>query len=204
MRNSYSQFAETLSDSNVWMQRKVSSMLERDGKTLPAECLNSRDPLYMLLKSFYREPSVIWKLGGDGSAIRLYSHLNKRVDLFDLSFYDDPDFSPSVRYLMEHSIDEIFAGKNPDMVPDSISIIQDGGGIVEINFKCSDKLKAAGVDESYFLNRDLYEAVFGVKIVGRDEKYLIGYTMGDNQEPFVKSYSADGTTCEAKFSFKKD
>ncbi len=75
---------------------------------------------------FYYEPKVFWTLGGNGTTIRLFTDLDEKISLFDLSFYENPKNDPTVKYLTEHSIDEIFAGKNPDMVPDNVCIVEGG------------------------------------------------------------------------------
>ena len=60
---------------------------------------------------FYYEPKVFWTLGGNGTTIRLFTDLDEKISLFDLSFYEDPKNDPTVKYLTKHSIDEIFADK---------------------------------------------------------------------------------------------
>lgn len=192
--------AKEISDSSYWIQKRLLSKLE-PRETPRRVDDNAKTPEERLLDAIYYEPKVFWTLGGNGATIRLFTtDLDDKVRLFNLSFYEDPKDNPTVKYLTEHSIDEIFAGKNPDMMPDSVCIVEGGDGIIEINFKCSEKLKVAGVDESFLLNRDLDEARIGVVVEGHGSKeLLIGYTKSDKQEPYVKTYCGDRVTSHMTF-----
>ena len=192
--------AKEISDSNYWIQKRLLPKLE-PRETPRRVDDDAKTPEERLLDAFYYEPKVFWTLDGNGATIRLFTDLDEKISLFDLSFYEDPKNDPTVKYLTEHSIDEIFAGKNPDMIPDNVCIVEGGDGIIEINFKCSEELKAAGVDESFLLNRDLDEARFGVMVKGHgSEKHLIGYTKSDKQEPYVKTYYENGVTSQMTFN----
>ena len=188
-----------ISDSSYWIQKRLLSKLEprETPRRVDDDAKTSEE---RLLDAIYYEPKVFWTLGGNGATIRLFTDLDDKVRLFNLSFYEDPKDDPTVKYLTEHSIDEIFAGKNPDMMPDSVCIVEGGDGIIEINFNCSEELKAAGVDESFLLNRDLDEARFGVMVEGHgSEKHFIGYTKSDKQEPYVKTCYENGVTSRMTF-----
>lgn len=154
-----------------------------------------------LLDAFYYEPKVFWTLGGNGAAIQIFTEFEDKINLFDLSFYEDQENDPTVRYLKEHSVKDIFAGKNPDMVPEKVCIVEGGDGIIEINFRCSKELQVAGVDDRFLLNRDLEDARFGVTTKGSgSEKYVVGYTKSEKQEPYVKTYYENGVTSLATFT----
>ena len=184
---------KSLSDSRYWIQKRLLPKLKpRDDLKRVNDC--EKSPMERLLDAFYYEPKVFWKLGGD-EEILLFTDLDDKIGLLDFSFCTDPENDPTVKYLNEHSIDKIFTGKNPDMMPDSVCIVEGGNGIVEINFKCSEKLKATGVDGSFLLNRNLDDPKFGVMVKGHgSEKHIIGYTDSDEQEPFVKTYYENGVT----------
>lgn len=191
--------AREISDSSYWIQKRLLSKLgpRETPRRVDDDAKTSEEKL---LDAIYYEPKVFWTLGGNGATIRLFTDLDDKVRLFNLSFYEDPKDNPTVKYLTEHSIDEIFAGKNPDMMPGSVCIVEGGDGIIEINFKCSEELKAAGVDESFLLNRDLDEARFGVMVEGHgSKKLLIGYTKSDKQEPYIKTCYGNGATSHMTF-----
>ena len=126
--------------------------------------------------------------------------MENKIDLFcSPEYLGYTDSAPEFKHLEEH-IDDIFAGNNPDMMLDSVSIVErcEGcGAVIELNFKCSPELKAAGADGYYFLlNRELDDAKFAVVCDADPDPriYLIGYSKTGKQEPYVKIFYANGST----------
>ncbi len=146
------------------------------------------------LSSLFSPEETLWTLGEDGSAIQIVTDIGGwKISLLNLSDKDDT----TVKYLWNHDVGEIFAGKNPDMMPNYIDIIDagDGNGVVRINFKCSEKLKSEGIDDSFNLNYELDNPSFSVIVEGRDsDKYTIGYHKDEEKLiPYVEIQFSDGT-----------
>lgn len=189
--------ATEISDANYWIQKRLLLKLEPyEPRMVDDDAKTSEE---RLLEAFHYVPKVFYTLGGNGASVWLLGNPNpnKMIDVFDLSFYEDPENDPTVKYLRSHSIDDIFIGKNPDMVPESICIVEGGNGIVEINFRVSEELKANGVEGSFLLNRNK-KGGLGVMINGR--YHVVGYTDSDEQNPYVRVCFGDGVSCQMVFS----
>lgn len=147
------------------------------------------------LLSMFSPDETLWTLGKDGSAIQIVTDIGGRwkMSLLNLSNTDDT----TIKYLWNHDVGEIFAGKNPDMIPNYIDIIDagDGNGVIMINFKCSEKLKSEGIDDCFSLNYELDNPSFSVIVEDRDStKYTIGYHKDEKELiPYVKIQFSDGT-----------
>lgn len=147
-----------------------------------------------LLDALFCEAKVLWTLGDTGATIQIFSELKDKTNLFNLSFYEDQENEPTVRYLKEHSMKDILAGRNPDMIPEKVCIVGDGNGVVEVHFRRSKKLQDAKVDDVFYLNRDLENPRFGVIVTGdNSEKYVVGYSDTEKQEPYIKTYHDNDT-----------
>lgn len=137
----------------------------------------------------------VWKIGGEDRTFMIQTDLEDKTTLFDLGVYADPENEPTVLYLKDH-IEDILAGKDPEMQPSSITLCSCFGGPITImlEFKCSERLKVMGVDDFFLLNPRLDDPSFDVIVFqGNDPLniFTVGYTQ-DKQDPFVESLGPNG------------
>ena len=144
---------------------------------------DNRSPEERLLDSIFREPRVFWTTG-DNVKVQIFTEYEDKSSLFYLSDCTNS----TIQYLNSHSLEDIFTGKNPDMLPIEVRIIEGGDGIIEFRFQLSSELEAAGIEDSFLLNRDLEEPRFGIilKRGHRSERFIIGYTPDEFQKPYLK------------------
>ena len=157
-----------------------------------------KSPEEKLLDEIYYVPRVFWAIGENGERIRIFTEFKEKAELFDLSFYEDNKNDPTIKYLKTHSVESILAGRNPDMAPKMVRIVEGGDGIVQIVFNCSKKLRDAGVDDVFLLNRALEDSKFCVMLAHDDDMaHMVGYDK--DSQPYVRKYYPDGTMCHMTF-----
>lgn len=149
---------------------------------------------------------LVWRIGGDGSQIRLYTDLENKTELFDFSVYENPETQPTYIYLKKNA-QNVFSGKDPDMQPKMVSFVSEDDDIITIlvEFSCSEELRKAGVDDTFILNSNLANPRFGVSTHSEGSKpryFLVGYTQDEEMNPYVTFYhdANHATTMTLRFN----
>ena len=156
-------------------------------------------PEEKLLDEICYIPRVFWAMGESGERSRIFAESKDKTKLFDLSFYEDAKNDPTIKYLKTHSVENILAGRTPDMTPKMVRIVEGDDGIIQIVFDCSRRLQDAGVDDTLFLNRDSEDPKFCVILADDDDMvHVVGYDKGSGK-PYVRKYYPNGTMCHMTF-----
>ena len=138
---------------------------------------------------------VLWSLECEGTdSFTIYPFTWNTHEVMVLLGYSE-SWSEATKEVLSVAACDILSGLYFAMKPIKISLVDVDGGVIRIDFRLSDNLKAKGVKDYYILNRNINDPTIVVTIYKEDESeqmYLVGY---DNDgDPFKEKARLEGQT----------
>ena len=146
-------------------------------------------------KSALDSGKILWSLGDDTATdiLSIFPFTWNNYEAMILLSYSK-SWSESTKEVLSTAACDVLWGQYLAMRPAKISLVDINGGVIRIDFKLSDNLKAKGVKDYYILNQNVFDSDIAVTVYEDDSEtmYLVGYDV--DGKPYKKEAHLVGDT----------